>query len=383
MRIDSSGNVGIGETNPSNPLHIKATTNVPLLLETTHSGGNARLGFVNENYSKNLGVNNDGSFTLYDITNSATPFSIANNVNSNTFVINGSSHVGIGKNNPSTALDVSGTVTATAFAGDGSNLTNLPSSGLANVVEDTTPQLGGNLDCNSKEVTGATKYHGSAGSSYVPTFSFTGNTATGMYGPASNTIGFCTGTSERIRIDSSGRVLVGTTTTGTHNSKLRVIGRVEGQGFIGYSNSSKFLQGGNYGGASITVDGYTSSSSSTMKLISFRNSGSSEKGSISILGDTTSYNVQSDERLKENIQDSGDAGSKIDAIQIRQFDWKGSGEHQDFGVIAQELQAVAPEAVTEGYTEDDMMSVDYSKLVPTLIKEIQSLRTRVAQLENN
>jgi hypothetical protein len=30
-----------------------------------------------------------------------------------------------------------------------------------------------------------------------------------------------------------------------------------------------------------------------------------------------------------------------------------------------------------------MMAVDYSKLVPTLIKEIQTLRNRVAQLENN
>jgi len=46
------------------------------------------------------------------------------------------------------------------------------------------------------------------------------------------------------------------------------------------------------------------------------------------------------------------------------------------------LNEVAPEAVSQGYTEEDMWGVDYSKLVPTLIKEIQSLRNRVAQLEN-
>ena len=45
------------------------------------------------------------------------------------------------------------------------------------------------------------------------------------------------------------------------------------------------------------------------------------------------------------------------------------------------VNTVAPEAVTEGETEDDMMGVDYSKLVPMLVKEIQSLRARVAQLE--
>jgi len=106
-------------------------------------------------------------------------------------------------------------------------------------------------------------------------------------------------------------------------------------------------------------------------------------GSIATTGTATAYNVSSDVRLKENIQDADDAGSKVDAIQVRKFDWKVNGSHQDYGMIAQELQSVAPEAVTEGDTEEDMMGVDYSKLVPMLVKEIQSLRARVAQLEND
>ena len=105
-------------------------------------------------------------------------------------------------------------------------------------------------------------------------------------------------------------------------------------------------------------------------------------GSITQHGTSaTLYNTTSDERAKENIADADDAGSKIDAIQVRKFDWKADGSHQDYGMIAQELQAVAPEAVSVPEDSEDMMGVDYSKLVPMLIKEIQSLRNRVAQLE--
>ena len=50
-------------------------------------------------------------------------------------------------------------------------------------------------------------------------------------------------------------------------------------------------------------------------------------------------------------------------------------------MVAQELQAVAPEAVSAPEDPEEMMGVDYSKLVPMMLKEIQSLRARVAQLE--
>ena len=66
---------------------------------------------------------------------------------------------------------------------------------------------------------------------------------------------------------------------------------------------------------------------------------------------------------------------------MRSFDWKVNNSHQKYGLVAQELLSVAPDAVAQGDTEEDMMGVDYSKLVPMLIKEIQSLRKRVTDLE--
>jgi hypothetical protein len=104
-------------------------------------------------------------------------------------------------------------------------------------------------------------------------------------------------------------------------------------------------------------------------------------GSISVTASATAYNTSSDQRLKENIVDAPSASDDIDAIQVRSFDWKADGSHQKYGMVAQELQSVAPEAVSGDADSDEMMGVDYSKLVPMLVKEIQSLRARVAQLE--
>jgi hypothetical protein len=99
---------------------------------------------------------------------------------------------------------------------------------------------------------------------------------------------------------------------------------------------------------------------------------------------TVQFINSSDATLKENIVDSPSAGTIIDAIKVRAFDWIG-GSHQDFGFIAQELKPVYPDAAYEP-TEFDAAQggkwgVDHSKLIPLLLKEIQELRARVAALE--
>ena len=121
--------------------------------------------------------------------------------------------------------------------------------------------------------------------------------------------------------------------------------------------------------------------SSDGQLISFRRGSSSTVGSISVATTGTSYFTTSDRRLKENILDSPSASDDIDAIQVRSFDWKETDSHQKYGMIAQELLPVAPDAVSQPEDSEEMMSIDYSKLVPMLVKEIQSLRARVTQLE--
>ena len=118
-------------------------------------------------------------------------------------------------------------------------------------------------------------------------------------------------------------------------------------------------------------------------MIAFLDSAGTERGSIKTDGSATAYNTSSDRRLKENIEQSDDAGEIIDSIQIVKHDWKDGG-HVRYGMIAQDLYQVAAEAVSAGDDGEEIektWGVDYSKLVPMLVKEVQSLRKRVAELE--
>ncbi len=180
---------------------------------------------------------------------------------------------------------------------------------------------------------------------------------------------------EKMRIDSSGNVLVGTTDATPYS-------KTTGSGICWGGGTNRPNSIARESSATCLILNKTGTQAGTSGIQDFRYDGTSI-GAIGISSTAVTYTTGSDERLKENITDSADAGSKVDAIQIRQFDWKSDGSHQDYGVIAQELVTVAPEAVHQPVDEEDMMGVDYSKLVPMLVKEVQALRSRVAQLEES
>jgi hypothetical protein len=166
---------------------------------------------------------------------------------------------------------------------------------------------------------------------------------------------------ERARIDSSGAFIVGSTGTNRGVGNLSI-----------NPNTSA-------GAADITFN--RNSTGSTSYVVGFQNAGSTV-GYIAYNSSSTTYATSSDARLKENVTNAPASGPVIDRIRIRSFDWLADGTHQTFGGVAQELLTDAPEV--DGVCvpgNDGMMGVDWSKYVPLLIKEIQSLRARVAALE--
>ena len=93
------------------------------------------------------------------------------------------------------------------------------------------------------------------------------------------------------------------------------------------------------------------------------------------------YNTSSDQRLKTNVKPAESAIQSILDFPVDQFDWISSGEHQDFGAVAQKAINVIPEMVSVPSDPDEMWGIDWSKAVPRLIRAYQELHARLETLE--
>jgi len=168
---------------------------------------------------------------------------------------------------------------------------------------------------------------------------------------------FGTGTSatERMRITSGGQVCIGTDSTTVSSS---VVSAVFGSG------SDATLKLGGHSG--------------THTMVQFFHTGSSV-GSITSTTSATSYNTSSDYRLKEDLQDFAGL-DMVSKIPVYDFKWK-TDDSRSYGVMAHELQEVLPQAVSGDKDAEEMQSVDYSKIVPLLVKSIQELKAEVDKLK--
>jgi len=224
-------------------------------------------------------------------------------------------------------------------------------------------------------------------------------------GSTSNMVFASGGTTERMRIDSSGNLLVGKTTiaTGTAGIALRSNGEVRGTANGDYAarfsrlSSDGAIVGFEKDGAAV---GSIGNSGSNLKVTSagelrFFTSTSNEDmrletdGDLHVDGNVIAYSTTiSDERLKENIEVVTDATSKLKQIRGVTFTRKDSGE-QSAGVIAQEIEKILPQAVKEKAlplhtgTEDLYKTVEYDALHTVLIEAVKELTARVEQLEKN
>ena len=191
--------------------------------------------------------------------------------------------------------------------------------------------------------------------------------------------------SERMRIDSSGNLLVGTTSSIGNGGVLQAKG--SGPVFYLETNSSSGSQ---------NVLDIANVSNTAYKPMRFwvNGYGTTEVGSITCTTVLTSYNQTSDYRLKENIAPMTGALAKVAQLNPVTYKWKTDGSDGQ-GFIAHELAEVVPDCVTgekdavDENGKPQYQAMDTSHLVATLvsaIKEqqalIESLTTRLTALES-
>ena len=283
-----------------------------------------------------------GTFTTFTSTG------IDDNASSTAVTINSSGNVGIGTTNPVTMLEVSRSSSSGSSGGyPGIRVRNTNISGTS--VSDVQVQT------NDGAITG--QLAGLTDGVRVAALS-------------NHYLQFMTNSIEHMRIDTSGNLLVGKTTTATSDQ-----GAVIQKGVVQSTN----LNGPAF---------YLNRQSSDGTIAEFRRANSAV-GTISVNSSGTTYNTTSDARLKTDIQSIPDATDKIHAMNPVIHKWIADPEADAVhGFIAQEMQDVIPEAVSGDAKSDEMMSMDYGRITPVIVaalqdalKEIEELKTRINELE--
>jgi len=206
----------------------------------------------------------------------------------------------------------------------------------------------------------------------------------------SNSIEFEVNGSQRAQINSSGNLAVGTTTA-THRLEVKstvanyASGRIQNDTGSG-STEYGFISQLNNDPNNTTNYLFLGGSPSTTRFIVYSNG--------NVANTNNSYGAYSDVKLKENIVDANPQLEKIKQLQVRNFNLKAEPDKKLIGLVAQEAETIFPKLIDETEdTENDengaivktgetTKSIKYSVFVPVLIKAIQELSAKVEELES-
>jgi len=351
VRILANGNVGIGTASPGSLLTLNDTGTG--LQFTNAASGNFNIGLL-------AGTGNANAY-IFQRANASLLF--------------GTNNTEVGRFDASGRLLV-GTISTSAaakFILQGNTLSGT-AGGLAQLqVGSTTPADGDTL--------GRIDFSDSAGyqGAWILSQRDGGTWTSGSSGPGrlvfSTTANGSANPAPRMTIDSSGRLLIGTSST-IYNSR-----------FTAYTSANENLgslisayTGGDAANWGLYIAKYSNDSTTSQKFIGFAiNNNTAGNGQINANGASqAAFGTFSDIRLKENVAVLEPQLDNLMQLRPVEFDYKDGSGHQT-GFIAQELQQVYPDVVTEqdGY----LVVTGYGKNEARLIKALQEAVERIETLE--
>jgi hypothetical protein len=138
-------------------------------------------------------------------------------------------------------------------------------------------------------------------------------------------------------------------------------------------------------GSTNIIGAVSSSDDGRFKSLGINTAPSGVAGAILATNDVVAF-ASSDERLKENLEPIGSAVEKVEQITGYTYNWIPMedihvyGDMKDIGVIAQEVEKVLPEIVSD--RENGYKAIKYDKLTAVLIQAVKELSDRVKTLED-
>ena len=348
MRVTSAGSVGIGTTSPVSKLQVEGSFISSGISQLGSSGVNV---YLTSSSAGNVGVGTSSPSEKLEVVGNVK----INGTGNTQLILESGGPCDVDLLNAQSEAYLR-TTTAHDLYFRTTNLNRMVIKAAGNVGIGTTAP-GNKLHVNGGEIQVVNGQTGKLLLQNSNNYLYGDQNGVGIFN-ANNNLRLYTVGSERMRINSSGYIYVNTGGVEPSASQVGVrITGTQGQSFWNSANSG--------------TSGYNH--------FNFYN-GNGTVGSIVTSGSATAFNTSSDYRLKEDLKDF-DGLDKVSKIPVYDFKWK-VDDSRSYGVLAHELQKVLPDAVSGEKDEEEMQSVDYSKIVPLLIKSIQELKAEVELLKN-
>jgi hypothetical protein len=343
MIITGGGNVGIGTSSPAAKLEIQ-DGHLRLYNAVSTAGAGYAVIWASDSGGTNTSYATiEAATTTEGVRRGDIKFNTSNaGAPTEKMRITSAGRVGIGTTNPSQILDIqSSSVTVKMLSTTGTNAVYTNYENAANFYVGRDSSVG--------DVFGGSPY------------------AAVLYSSGAYPMEFWTSSTRRMIITSGGNLLIRTTTD--VGQIVRIYQPTNGQWNMKLSQTN----------------------GSDQKYIEFLTTTDSDatvtsRGNIYYNGTNVLYIGTSDYRLKEDLQEYNGL-SIVSQLKTYDFKWKEAGT-RDYGMMAHELQEVLPNYVSgekDAINEDGSIKpqgVDYSKMVPILVKAIQELKAEIDELKN-